>query len=184
MNNQDYSRKPESESPPLPIVDLIVLAAIVILMIVFSAIAASKTFSAYKYPLRSLLDVFSVIAVFEVIIWIARIFSRKKRSRNHRDSSDFKSLKALCIIIAIIGLLNAPMFFFDIGSTNVESFFEKREYTATQDYLTYARVCDVNGYHYEAIAYGSNTASGDIFPGSPSSIKYGNRDNRTTVVLE
>lgn len=184
MNNQYCSQKPEPENISLPIVDLIILAVLAIATIVFSVIAAIKTFGTYKYPIRSLLDVFSVIAVFETLIWISKLFSRKKRSSKRRGSSDYKSLKVLCIIIAVIGLLNAPMLFFDIGSTHVGSFFEKREYSATQDYITYARICDQNGYHYEAIAYGNSSASGELFPGSPSSIKYGKSDNRTMVVLK
>lgn len=184
MNNQYYSQRPEHESPPLPIVDLIILAVLAIATIVFSAIAASKSFGAYKYPIRSLLDVFSVIAVFEVLIWVSNLFSRKKRIFKRRVSSDYKSLKALCIIIAVIGLLNAPMFFFDVGVTDVGNFFEKREYIATNENLTFARVCDLNGYHYEAVAFQNVPVSGELFPDVHSYIKYDSVDKHVYVILE
>ena len=172
MNNQYYSQRPEQENPPLPIIDLIILAVLAIATIVFSAIAASKSFGAYKYPIRSLLDVFSVIAVFEVLIWISKLFSRKKRIFKCRVSSDYKPLKALCIIIAVIGLLNAPMFFFDVGVTDVGNFFEKREYIVTNENLTFARVCDWNGYHYEAVAYYNHPATGEVFPDAYFLVNY------------
>lgn len=184
MNNQYYSQMPEQESPPLPIVDLIILAVLAIATIVFSAIAVSKSFGAYKYPIRSLLDLFSVIAVFEVLIWVSKLFSRKKRIFKCRFSSDYKSLKALCIIIAVIGLLNAPMFFFDVGVTDVGNFFEKREYIATNENLTFARVCDSNGYHYEAVAFQNVPVSGELFPDVHSYIKYDSVDKHVYVVLE
>ncbi len=184
MNNQYYSQRSEQEHPSLPIVELIILAVLAIATIIFSAIAASKNFAAYKYPIRSLLDVFSVIAMFEVLVWISKLFSRKKRTLKHKVSSDYKSLKTLCIIIAVIGLLNAPMFFFDVGVTDIGNFFEKREYVATtNDHITFARVCDLNGYHYEAVAYGNASASGEIFPGIPSSIKWGDKDRHATIIL-
>lgn len=176
MNNQHYSQKPESESPPLPIVDLIILTVLAIATIIFSAIVTSKNFGAYKYPIRSLLDVLSVIAVFEVLIWISKLFSRKKRTPKRGASSDYKSLKALCIIIAVIGLLNAPMFFFDVGSTQIGSFFERRTYT--EQYIvdtsdgsataTISRTISSYGYNYKLIAIGGLPFDGDtLIPNEP-----------------
>ena len=184
MNNQYYSQRPEQEHLSLPIVELIILAVLAIATIVFSAIAASKNFAAYKYPIRSLLDVFSVIAMFEVLVWISKLFSRKKRTHKHKVSSDYKSLKALCIIIAVIGLLNVPMFFFDVGVTDVGNFFEKREYIATNENLTFARICDLNGYHYEAVAFQNVPVSGELFPDVHSYIKYDSVDKYLYVVLK
>lgn len=184
MDEQYQPRKADQSEKALPIIDLIVLAVIIVGTIVFMVIAVSSTFNAYKFPVRSLLDVFSIITVFELLILSSKLIARKRRAANRRVSSDYKILKSLCVLITIIGLLNAPMFFFDAGSTRPGSFFERREYIATRNDLTVARVCDKDGYHYEAISYCSIPCKGEVYPGTYAIIEYVSNGKTGTVKFE
>lgn len=79
----------------------------------------SKIFFRYKYHIRGLFDVFSVIAILPLIAFV------KERTISFVNN---RTLNTVIIIISLIGTLNMPLAFFDIGSTQIGSFIEQRQY--------------------------------------------------------
>lgn len=110
-------------------------------------------FSKYSHPIRGLFDICTMIAIIPLI---AIIYSAITGSLGKEPvfSENFK-IEFLLIIVTIIGTLNIPLVFFDVGTTQIGDFFEKTAYT--ENYYV-----ETSGVKYPATIFRTHDTNGKI----------------------
>ncbi len=141
-----------------PILGIIAFMALAIYIIIGMLNVVSgpifSIFSKYSHPIRGLFDICTMIAIIPLI---AIIYSAITGSLGKEPvfSENFK-IEYLLIIVTIIGTLNIPLVFFDVGTTQIGDFFEKTAYT--EDYYI-----EINSVKYPATIFRTHDINGEIW---------------------
>lgn len=111
-------------------------------------------FSKYSHPIRGLFDICTMVGMVPLLAIIYSVITGTI-GKEPIFSQNYK-IELLLIIVTIIGTLNIPLAFFDVGTTQIGDFFEKTAYT--EKYYV-----EINDVKYPATIFRTHDTNGKIW---------------------